>query len=39
MKYIVSKIINNRKTVYQLSLLFGEDWNQNTKAKRLRFRR
>ena len=38
MKYIVSRIIDRRKKVYQLALLFGEDWNQNTKAKRWKYK-
>ena len=39
MKYIVTNILNRRKIIYQLSLMFGEDRNQNAKAKRMKYRK
>ena len=34
MKYLVTRILTRRKKMYELELMFGSDWNQNTKAKR-----
>ena len=35
---VVTYIINKNKTISDIELLFGEDWNQNTKAKRWKYR-
>ncbi len=39
MKYFITNILAKRKKRFELELMFGEDWNQNTKAKRERHKK
>jgi len=35
----VLKLLSINKKRYELSLMFGQDWNQNTKEKRRKFKK
>ena len=38
MKQIITLLVNKQRKKSNLELMFGNDWNQNTKNKRWKFR-